>query len=280
MRPGLRERLPLSTWVSFRSPHAMDIDGDSTPFQSFNLTSSVQQQPPPPSTGSIGGGSTGGGPPVSFGLIVPGGPVHTNFVPVDANKLALTLSCPGDIPVPLQSVTEIVLFSATEQLAADQGVLCYWQASIGSASTGFALLGAITASRPSAVLATRWSENEPLIELLSQQHHGTATSPTAFGTSSSTPVVNVTIGLSIEPVASIANIDATALAHHATNDKLFVAQKIAADLFRFMQSFDTGGNNSGSGTMMVPHNIFDRWFQRFENRFRRDPNFFLKQASE
>jgi Protein of unknown function (DUF775) len=255
---------------------AMEIDGDSTPFQSFHLTSSVQP-PPPPSTGSIGGTTTGGGggPRPSFGLIVPGGPVHTNFVPVDAHKLALTLSCPGDIPVPLQSVTEIVLFSAATELAVDQGVLCYWQASIGSSgvSTGFALLGSITASRPSAVFATRWSENEPLIELLSQHHAATATTPCAA------VVVNVTIGLSIEPVSSIANLDATAVAHHATNDKLFVAQKIAADLFRFMQSFDTG-NAIGSGMMMVPHNIFDRWFQRFENRFRRDPNFFLKQASE
>jgi Protein of unknown function (DUF775) len=273
MRPGLRERLELFNSIPIALRTAMDIDGDSTQFHSFNLTSYVQ----PPSTGSIGGTttiSTGGGPP-SFGLIVPGGQVRTNFVPVDANKLALTLSCPGDIPVPLQSVTEIVLFSATE-LAVDQGVLCYWQASIGSASTGFALLGSITASRPSAVFSTRWSENEPLIELLSQ-HNATATSP-AFAATSGT-VVNVTIGLSIEPVASIANLDATTLAQHATNDKLFVAQKIAADLFRFMQSFDPG-NTAPSGMMMVPHNIFDRWFQRFENRFRRDPNFFLKQASE
>jgi hypothetical protein len=41
-----------------------------------------------------------------------------------------------------------------------------------------------------------------------------------------------------------------------------------------MQSFDTGA--AGASQMVVPNNIFDRWFRRFENRFQRDPNFFLK----
>jgi hypothetical protein len=52
-----------------------------------------------------------------------------------------------------------------------------------------------------------------------------------------------------------------------------VAQKIATDLFHFMQSFDTG---AVAGQMVVPNNIFDRWMQRFEARFKRDPNFFMK----
>lgn len=243
----------------------MEIDGDnSITFHNVGLTSdSSNVLLPSPITSS--------GTSSSFGLLVPGGPVRTDFVPVDANKLALTLTCPGDVPAPLQSVTELVLFSTTLALPMDQGVLCYWQvASTRSAeTTGFAVLGSISAARPSAVFSTRWSENEQLIDFLARNG----------GENNSGGQFTITIGLSLEPVANIANVDVTA-ATNATNDKLFVAQKIAADLFRFMQSFDTGGNNNNRGMMMVPVNIFDRWFQRFEARFRRDPNFFLKQTSE
>ena len=55
--------------------------------------------------------------------------------------------------------------------------------------------------------------------------------------------------------------------------RLFVAQKIANDLFHYMQSFDT---SQQPGHLVVPHTIFERWMARFESRFRRDPNFFMK----
>lgn len=207
--------------------------------------------------------------PAVFGLIVPGCPVRSDFLPaVDgaaaAAKFALALTCPGDIAAPLLAVTELVVFAATT-IPLDLGVLCYWQiaasnsnATAAAASTGFALLGALTAAKPSAVFPTGWSENEQLIELLQ--------------TSSS---LILTIGLSLEPVSNLQNLGACP---NGSDHKLFVAQKIAADLFCFMQSFDTTGG--AGGHMVVPTNIFDRWYQRFENRFRRDPNFFLKAASD
>lgn len=237
----------------------MDIDG-SDAFQSASGTSNLvqQQQALAP-----------------FGLIVPGCPVRTDFLPVDATKFAMTMTCPGDIRVPLQSVREVVLFNAASTIPLDLGVLCYWQITTTAAAaptpfanqsaTGFELLGAITATQPSAVFQTGWSENEQLAELLSPQSNATMTP------------VTITFGLSLEPLSNVQNLGDAVLAK-AGQSKLFVAQKIALDLFKFMQSFDTG--TSGSSTMMVvPNNIFDRWFQRFENRFRRDPNFFLKTTS-
>lgn len=199
------------------------------------------------------------------GFIVPDGPVRTDFVPSDktGTKLTLQLNCPGDLPSPLASVTELVCFLAPNcPLPAEHGVMIYFQIS-GAPSqpgaqppaTGFELLGSLTPSRPSAVFRTGWSEHEQLLELMS----------------SNIPVV-VTIGLSVEPLHSIVNVQGT----NRVENRMFVAQKIAEDLFRYMQSFDTGGA-SGSGQMVVPTNIFDRWMQRFENKFRRDPNFFLKE---
>lgn len=30
--------------------------------------------------------------------------------------------------------------------------------------------------------------------------------------------------------------------------------------------------------MVVPTNVFDRWFERFERKYRLDPNFMLKKS--
>jgi len=204
-----------------------------------------------------------------FGLVVPGISVRTEFAPVDPTnmKFALKLTCPGDINVPLASITEIVFFSLPNvPLPPDHGVLCYWQIAAAQPSvpgqeppsTGFELLGAITPDRPSVVFHTGWSEHEQLMEV----------------SSSGQPVV-VTIGASLEPLPNIQNIGAI---KNPSENRLYVAQKIAADLYKYMQSFDTG--QGGHGQMVVPNNIFDLWFQRFENRFRRDPNFFLKSSDD
>jgi Protein of unknown function (DUF775) len=196
------------------------------------------------------------------------------------------------------------------------GVLCYWQiteqlkvtttTSAAPEATGFALFGALTSTQPSAIYRTGWSEHEQLVTMVQKL-------------SSSSPTMNhndliLTIGLSIEPIQNVQNIlggsnnvaatpmssmlpgmsisasmtsmqDVGGIMNQAinsqtTNSRLYVAQKIALDLFHFMQSFDTPTNNQGTANnmMMVPTNIFDRWYQRFENRYRRDPNFFLKKS--
>jgi len=237
-----------------------------------------------------------------LGLIVPGGVVRTDFVPVVDNsaggaggqqqhrKYTLRLDpmrC-GDFPgaAPLASVTELVLFlvppsgssgGGESVLPPEHGVMCYWQVSTTSTSTaqqqqqqqeqstGFELLGALTPERPSGAFPTRWSENEQILD----------------ATASGRPLL-VTIGASIEPLAEIRNARAddagTSAVSAMASGRLFVAQKIAHDLFTYMQSFDTG-QQSHQQMMVVPNNIFERWYRRFEARFRRDPNFFLRDKS-
>ncbi|EEC49097.1 predicted protein [Phaeodactylum tricornutum CCAP 1055/1] len=202
--------------------------------------------------------------PQPFGIIVPGYAVRTNFVPVDSSgmKFGLTLTCPGDIATPLASVHELVFFTLPNiPFPPNYGVLCYWQITAAVSqtpdlpppSTGFELLGSIRPDRPSSVFHTGWSEHEQLLEVAQNN----------------TPVT-LTIGVSLEPLENLQNIAGSSV----SASKLFVAQKIASDLFNFMQSFDTG--TGGAGQMVVPNNIFERWFKRFEARFQRDPNFFLK----
>lgn len=188
-----------------------------------------------------------------LGFMVPGGPVRTDFVPTDASdtKFTLLLKAPGDLPFPLTSVSDVVCFLLPgSPVPPNHGITVYWQAAAANApSTGFELLGAVTLERPSGVFRTGWSQHEQLLNMESSEVH-------------------ITLGVSIEPLDTIQNLKSQQF-----EDRLFFAEKIAMDLFRFMQSFDTP---SGTGMMTVPTNIFDRWLKRFENRFRRDPNFFLK----
>ena len=236
---------------------SMSLDGSSAP----SGIPHVSPPPPPPP------------PQQTFGIVIPGRPVRTDFVPADASglKSTLNLTCPGDLMPPLASIREIVFFILPAiTLPPNHGVLCYVQltaivavvpnATNPPPSTGFELLGAITPDQPSSVFQTGWSEKEQFLELSSR----------------GTPVM-VTIAASIEPLANLQNLGATPT-NPAQEGRLYVAQKIAYDLFHFMRSFDTG--TGGQGNMVVPQNIFDRWFNRFENRFKRDPNFFMKKRDE
>jgi protein Hikeshi len=244
------------------------LTGTSTPGQGMMMSFPPQQSSPMTTTTT----STLPSPQSSaFGLIIPGCPVRTDFVPIDPTglKYALRLSCPGDIPVPLAAIREVVLFLVPNHTmmtmpSSDHGIVLYWQ--ISSAidpdhhSTGYELLGMISSDCPSSVFHTGWSEHEQTISLAS----------------TNSPPVIVTFGISIELKSSIQNV--TSLSNqNATERRLLIAQKIASDLFSFMTSFDTGA--SSNGQMIVPTNIFDRWYRRFESRFQRDPNFFLKSSS-
>lgn len=202
--------------------------------------------------------TTSQGPPL-FGAVISGLPVRTDFVQVDTNKYACRLSCPGDITVPLASVTELVIF-LFQPLPPQQGILCYWQMTAATGpqqeSTGFELLGSLTPNNPSRIFHTGWGEHEQMVQV----------------SSSNTPVI-LTLGLSVEPMDTVQNVG-----QHKESNRLFIAQKIAADLFRFLQSFDTG--SAGPGQMVVPKNVFDLWYQRFESRLKRNPNFFLKAEED
>ena len=198
--------------------------------------------------------------PNILGFLVPGGPVRTDFIASDATKLTLTLHAPGDLPIPVSSVSDVVCFVLPNApLPPNHGLLIYWQVLTPTFTTGFELLGSLTPDRPSCIFRTNWSQHEQVSTLVS-------TTPTG------TPACQVVLGVSIERLEEIQNLPS-----ESYDSRLFVAQKIATDLFRFMQSFDTGGATTNNGQLVVPTNIFDRWMRRFEAKYRRDPNFFMKQ---
>lgn len=116
-----------------------------------------------------------------------------------------------------------------------------------SNSIDWKLLGSVTSQHPSGVFRTNFISDEKLLS-----------APT------------VTLGISIEPLETIKNMNQQ---FSGTEDRMFIAKKIAMDLYHFMSSFAPGG---GGGSMTVPNGVFEKWMARFEEKFRRDPNFFLK----
>lgn len=78
------------------------------------------------------------------------------------------------------------------------------------------------------------------------------------------------LGVSIESLENVKNlgIEASGLA-----ERKEFALKIAMDLFNYMTSFSTSTNQA---YMTIPTNLLDRWMERFETKYKRDPNFMLK----
>lgn len=211
-----------------------------------------------PNQGAVPPQNAAGAP--LFGLIIPGGPVLTEFAPMDASgtKFFMTLSSPGPLPSPLTLANELVFFLTNpHSLPPDHGVLVYWQLSYSESQSGFELLGSLAPNRPSEIMRTGWSEHSQFM---------------AVGPNEA---AQVTIGLSVEPMHSVRNLAGAINAQNQSKRPL-VAQKIAKDLLNFMNSFDSGA--SGPSQMVVPKNIFERWWQRFESKSKRDPNFFMKNS--
>ena len=52
------------------------------------------------------------------------------------------------------------------------------------------------------------------------------------------------------------------------------AKRVAFNLFRFMESFSS---KAAGDQLVVPGNVIDRWFTRFQEKFRRDPDFLARQ---
>lgn len=50
------------------------------------------------------------------------------------------------------------------------------------------------------------------------------------------------------------------------------AKRVAMDLYRFMESFNVG--QSGS-QLVLPTDILDKWLQKFDHKFRKDPDFLM-----
>lgn len=175
-----------------------------------------------------------------FGIIIPGRPLIADFQVLDSTKAVTVVEHP-------HMVSELTFFLLpTTTIPPGFGAILYYSLPPFQQWT---LIGSIDPSKPSGIFRTGWVTNEEV---------------------KSSPVVQ--LGVSLEPLETIKNLE---LVGSGVEDRFTFAHKIAQDLFQYMASFSTG-NASSQGMMMVPMNVFDRWMERFERKYRLDPNFMLK----
>ncbi|KAF5828444.1 hypothetical protein DUNSADRAFT_17594 [Dunaliella salina] len=82
----------------------------------------------------------------------------------------------------------------------------------------------------------------------------------------------VQIGVSVEPAAEIVNKEGSKLAAREEFAKL-----VGVDLFRFMESFQ---KTAVGDHLVVPANALDRWFLRFQEKYRKDPDFLARDKEK
>ena len=131
-------------------------------------------------------------------------------------------------------------------LPPDKALAVYVQ----SPGSAFAFCGAVTVSRPSAVLSLQWPEPGSAAQMQL--------------TAGDSGPLSAKIGISVEDAASLPSLDVAA---ERKIERL--AMRVGENLFNFMQSF-CGVDGS---KLVVPMDILDRWFKKFQERAKRDPGF-------
>lgn len=175
--------------------------------------------------------------PPMFGLLVSGRPLLVDWRVAGENKLLI------EIPQPA-SVNELSIFMLPGfSLPPDRGVLIFYAPPPFS---NWANLGALGPSKPSLTVRTGWGSQPEL---------------------AAAPVVQ--LGLSVEPADAV--MSAASALDSQEWDKLGFAQLLARDLTEFLSSFNEGSR------LVLPSDAVDRWYKKFESKFRHDPTFLYRK---
>ena len=181
----------------------------------------------------------------TFGVIIPGRPVLTEFALIESAKAVATIVVnPGEV----HEMCFFLLPGAT--LPPLTSAVLYY--SLDGAN--WTMLGAVAPEKPSGIFRTPWNDHQ---------------------------ATTIQLGVSLESTATVANLD---LVRSGVDDRRAFARKIAQDLFNFLQSFAHAAadarqmlaNVNPSEVLVVPANVIDRWITRFDQKYQRDPNFYLK----
>ncbi|GMH26822.1 hypothetical protein Nepgr_028665 [Nepenthes gracilis] len=144
-------------------------------------------------------------------------------------------------------IKEICIFLLNNfTLPPDKALAVYIQ----SPGSPFLYCGAVTLSRPSAVLSLPWSQSSDGGQLQL--------------TNADSPALSAKIGVSVDDLSSLPSLDVA-----ADRNIERMALKVGENLFNFMQSF-CGVDGS---KLVVPMDILDRWFKKFQEKAKRNPDY-------
>lgn len=179
-----------------------------------------------------------------FGVVISARPVQTAFQQMGPTQWMTEIANPGVVP----DVTFFIMPDALISVPEGQGFILYYSV---PPSQNWQVLGTLTRQKPSGIFRTGWPTMSNIVG-----------------------VPTIQLGVSIDTIDTVQNLENNA--ESGLEERKNFGLKIAQDLFRFMSSFRT---DTGSPEMLVvPNNIFDRWISRFEAKYKRDPNFMLRQS--
>eukprot|EP00877_Chromochloris_zofingiensis_P014709 jgi/Chrzof1/9492/Cz04g05060.t1 len=136
---------------------------------------------------------------------------------------------------------EVVLFMFTPNSLDPSAALGLY---VKAGSSEWLYRGAVHNGHPSEVMPLQWPEDAP-----PQPGY-------------------IQLGVSVEPLAEISTKEGSRL-----GDKLEFAKRVALDLFRFLESY---AKQAAGDYILIPTNALDRWMIRFQEKFRRDPDFLTR----
>jgi len=174
-----------------------------------------------------------------FGIVVSGRPLMCEWSPISAERCVARLANPGAVP-------ELTFFLLPGTVIPPGfGAILYFTA---PPKGDWEILGSIMPEKPSGVFRTGWPSRGDM------------------------HVAEIQLGVELAPMERINNLQLTRSGY---DDRFAYASKVAQDLYNFMTSFSTPQQEM----MVVPTNVFDRWRTRFEAKYRRDPEFMMKDHS-
>ncbi|KAL8720186.1 MAG: hypothetical protein Q9225_002916 [Loekoesia sp. 1 TL-2023] len=216
-----------------------------------------------------------------FGVILPSRPVITNPVTVSPTQFAFVLpSAP--------SFSHVVVFLVPgNPLPADTLAAVYIQ--FPGSNPEFKLLGAIGNDKQTAIFRVKngTSAAETNDQTGAEDEMTDAEGPTSPINGATADTAQITIGISIEPAATIeAQLTASSalvVANKASQQQgrspiptKALAQRIIKNAFNFLASF--AGQTTVGGEEMVPLRSFRGWWEKFERRVENDPGFLEREV--
>mmetsp|Transcript_11657 Transcript_11657/g.13864 ORF Transcript_11657/g.13864 Transcript_11657/m.13864 type:complete len:193 (-) Transcript_11657:98-676(-) len=147
------------------------------------------------------------------------------------------------------TVKDVCLFLPNEQVLPPTHALSLY---VQSGSEDWGYRGCVCNQRPSEVFPLQWPE----------------------AVVQSGGAIGAKVGIVIELLE-----DAASKEQLVVGTKEEFAKRVALNLFNYMQSFSSQhtGILPGKDAIVVPPDCLDRWFKRFQEKFRRDPEFLTRQ---
>ncbi|RWS26393.1 protein OPI10-like protein [Leptotrombidium deliense] len=190
----------------------------------------------------------------TFGIIVSGRLVQTEFESVDNGKFLITIP-------EADSINHIVVFlTGSQPLPVGYGASVYFSWPDPNAPPTWLFLGHISNDKPSAIFK------------ITKLKGGADETVNPFGYVQQIVSHVAQIGISVEPLGQIEQLTPVTNVNPVNaNSFVLYATKTAENLFNYVTSFGQEVNNSGE--QYIPLSTIRQWYENYLRKLQLNPNF-------